>query len=119
MTVLARRKRKSRRAKANSCLLPVSDMAPPVKKKGKRLINDDRKQKKADTDLLNSQTMDDDPSVTPGPPRDPYMCYRCEGKGKHCPLCRNVGTKGAAPGIKYGIMGGGVDGGMGGDGADD
>lgn len=63
--------------------------------------------------------MDDDPSVTPGPPRDPYMCYRCEGKGKHCPLCRNIGTKGAAPGIKYGITGGGIDGGMGGDGADD
>lgn len=35
-------------------MLPVADMAPPVKKKGKRPINYDRKQKKADTDLLNS-----------------------------------------------------------------
>jgi len=97
-------------------------MGPPVKKKrGKRPINYDRKQKKADTDLLASQTMDEDPGdgTTPGEPRDPYMCYRCEGKGKHCPLCRNIGTKGAGPGIKYGIQGGGGADGMGGEGAAD
>ena len=62
--------------------------------------------------------MDEDPE-TAGPPRDPYMCYRCGGKGKACPLCRNIGTQGAGPGIKYGIQSGGLGGGMGGDEAGD
>ena len=49
-----KKKKKKKKAKGQF-LLPVADMGPPVKKKkGKKPLNYDKKQKKADTDLLNS-----------------------------------------------------------------